>query len=312
MKKPGLEGGCGCDLVHIARPLIGIQRNHRACQPSKGRMKIILLSLSLLFSSSAAASFLESLFIPKARALSQWEVSNEANRHVIDHAVWQALLDLYLDAYHPSAVWRFRYDDFSTEDRTRLRGYLRYLQNLDPTEYSRSVQMAYWINLYNAQTVALILEHPEVNSIRDLKSGLFSIGPWKLKLIKIGAEKLSLDDVEHRILRPIFGDPRIHFALNCASIGCPNLSPKAYTARNVQSLLDAGARAYISHPRGAHFEDQVLVLSSVFDWFGEDFGGSREERLRYLAGFAEPDLAARLRSHRGEIRYEYNWKLNRP
>lgn len=275
-------------------------------------MKIVLLSFSLLFSSSAAASFLESLFIPKARALSLWEASNETNRNVIDHRVWQALLDRYLDAQHPSAVWRFRYDDFSDEDRTRLAGYLRYLQNLDPREYSRSVQMAYWINLYNAQTVALILEHPDVDSIRNIKGGLFSVGPWGFKLIEVANKDLSLDDVEHRILRPIFRDPRIHFAVNCASIGCPNLSPKAYTARNVEQLLDAGARAYISHPRGAHFEDEVLVLSSIFDWFAEDFGNTPEERLTYLAAFAGPDLAVRLKNHRGPIRYDYNWALNRP
>ncbi len=276
-------------------------------------MKILLLSFGLLFSSSAAASFLESLFVPKARALSLWEASNETNRNVIDHKVWQTLLDRYLDAQHPSAVWRFRYDDFSDEDRTRLTSYLRYLQNLDPREYSRSVQMAYWINLYNAQTVALILEHPEVDSIRDIKGGLFSVGPWGLELIEVAGKELSLNDVEHRILRPIFRDPRIHFAVNCASIGCPNLSPKAYTARNVEQLLDAGARAYISHPRGAHFEDEVLVLSSIFDWFAEDFGNTPEERLTYLAAFAGPDLAPRLKSHRrGPIRYDYNWALNRP
>lgn len=275
-------------------------------------MKIVLLSFSLLFSSSAAASFLESLFIPKARALSLWDASNETNRNVIDHRVWQALLDRYLDAQHPSAVWRFRYDDFSDEDRTRLAGYLRYLQNLDPREYSRSVQMAYWINLYNAQTVALILEHPDVDSIRNIKGGLFSVGPWGLKLIEVANKDLSLDDVEHRILRPIFRDPRIHFAVNCASIGCPNLSPKAYTARNVEQLLDAGARAYISHPRGAHFEDEVLVLSSIFDWFAEDFGHTPEERLTYLAAFAGPDLTVRLKNHRGPIRYDYDWALNRP
>ena len=275
-------------------------------------MKIVLLSFGLLFSSSAAASFLESLFVPKARALSLWEASHEANRNVIDHTVWQALLDRYLDAQHPSAVWRFRYDDFSDEDRTRLTDYLRYLQNLDPREYSRSVQMAYWINLYNAQTVALILEHPEVDSIRNIKGGLFSVGPWGLKLIEVADRDLSLDDVEHRILRPIFRDPRIHFAVNCASVGCPNLSAKAYTARNLEQLLDAGARAYISHPRGAHFEDEVLVLSSIFDWFAEDFGSTREERLTYLAAFAGPDLAPRLKHHRGPIRYDYNWALNRP
>lgn len=275
-------------------------------------MRILLLSIGLSFSSAAAASFLESLFIPKARALASWETSNETNHNVIEHTVWQTLLDRYLDAHHPSAVWRFRYGDVSREDRTRLRAYLRYLQNLDPREYSRSAQMAYWINLYNAQTVAVIVDHPEVKSIREIKSGLFTIGPWKRKLLEVGGQELSLDDVEHRILRPIFRDPRIHFAVNCASIGCPNLSPKAYTARNLEQLLEAGARAYISHPRGAHFEDDVLVLSSIFDWFRDDFGNSVEEMLTYLAAYAEPDLAARLPDHRGEIRYRYSWALNRP
>jgi hypothetical protein len=123
---------------------------------------------------------------------------------------------------------------------------------------------------------------------------------------------LTLNDIEHRILRPIFGDPRVHFAVNCASLGCPNLGAEPYLADRLDVQLDTAARAFINHPRGASISDSRLTLSSIFKWYGDDFGETVAERLEWVAAYANPDLAEQLTGWDGRISYEYDWRLNAP
>ena len=134
--------------------------------------------------------------------------------------------------------------------------YLETTQSLDPKNYSRDVQKAYWINLYNAFTVYVILEEYPVQSILEL--GENASGPWDQKISSVAGKSLSLKDVEHNILRKEWSDPRIHFGVNCASVGCPNLLKHAYTADNVETLLAQAAREFMSHPRGMRFEKGSL------------------------------------------------------
>ena len=111
----------------------------------------------------------------------------------------------------------------------------------------RDEQCAYWINLYNALTLEVVLDHYPVDSIRDIdiSPGLFSQGPWGKKLITVEGEQVSLNDIEHRILRPIWRDPRIHYAINCASLGCPNLQPRPFTGRTLDHALDLAAMRFV-------------------------------------------------------------------
>ncbi len=133
-----------------------------------------------------------------------------------------------------------------------MKNYLQSLQGISISGYNRKEQQAYWINLYNALTVDLIISRFPVASIRDINisPGLLARGPWGAKLFTVEGEKLSLDDIEHRILRPIWKDERIHYGVNCASLGCPNLQPAAYTGENTEALLDKGAKEFINHARG--------------------------------------------------------------
>ncbi len=135
-------------------------------------------------------------------------------------------------------------------------------------------------------------------------------GPWGKKLVAVEGETLSLDDIEHRILRPIWRDPRIHYGVNCASIGCPNLIATAYTAENMDSLLTENARAYVNHPRGAVVEDGALTVSKIYSWFDEDFGGNEAGVIAHLRDYAGPELLARLRDIDDVADYEYDWALN--
>ncbi len=117
---------------------------------------------------------------------------------------------------------------------------------------------------------------------------------------------------EHGVLRPIWRDPRIHYALNCASIGCPNLAGRAYTRDHLERLLEEGARDYVNHPRGAVWQDSELRASSIYDWYQEDFGGTEAGVGGHLLRHARPELADRLRGYAGPIDYAYDWSLNEP
>ncbi|MDB4285357.1 DUF547 domain-containing protein [bacterium] len=269
---------------------------------------------------TSAAVIMGSIFVaaslaaaaPKADLWPRWERHDPRSTVTVDHAAWDEFLGKYLVADDPSGINLARYGSVTPEDRQALRSYLESLEAVRVSEMNRDEQRAYWINLYNALTVLLILEHYPVKSIRDIKisPGFFSSGPWGKKLLVIEGEKVSLNDIEHRILRPIWKDNRLHYAVNCASLGCPNLQPAAYGSANTERLLEEGAREYVNHPRGVRFDGKKLVLSRIYGWFKEDFGGSEKGILEHLLTYADDQLTERLRDYRGRIKNEYDWSLN--
>ena len=273
---------------------------------ARDRIMLGLLGVALLTGVAKAA--------PGSELLSAWEASVETNAESIDHSAWQGILDTYLTS-HPSGINRFDYAALkaNAEDAARLAGYLTSLQELDPRHYSRQEQQAYWINFYNALTVRVVADAYPVDSIRDIYEGWLPLGPWDDVHAEVAGMPLTLNNIEHGILRPIWRDPRIHYAVNCASHGCPNLSPTVYTAANTETQLEAGARAYINHPRGASFvDDDFLLISSIYEWYVEDFGGTEKTVIDHLMQYAEEELAARLKTFSGSIDYEYDWNLNTP
>ncbi|MGH7334435.1 MAG: DUF547 domain-containing protein [Candidatus Rokuibacteriota bacterium] len=251
---------------------------------------------------------------PKSNLWPRWERHNPDDTRTIDHTAWDAFLAKYVDGKHPSGINRVNYKAVSPEDRKSLEDYLTRLQAVLIAGYNRNEQRAYWINLYNAQTVKIILDYYPVTSIRKIKipPGLFTIGPWDGKVVTVEGERLSLNDIEHRILRPIWKDPKIHYAINCASLGCPNLSPVAFTAPNTESRLTQYASDYINHPRGASFKRNRLKVSSIYVWFQEDFGGNHAGVVQHLKQFATGDLAKQLQAHDGGLDDDYDWNLNQP
>lgn len=227
---------------------------------------------------------------------------------------WQGFLTRYVDTSHADGVNRVRYAAVTPADKAALEAWLKGQQAAKPSALQPKARLAYWVNLYNAQTAASVLAAWPVKSILDIQSpGSSAQGPWKAKLLEVEGRPLSLDDVENAILRPAFKDPRIHFALNCASLGCPELAPQAFTAANADGLMDRAARAFLDSPHGvgpAGAKGQPLRLSSLFDWYKGDFGKTDREVLDRLAGMAGPATAARLRSHSGPLQYHYDWSLN--
>ncbi len=249
---------------------------------------------------------------PKSDYWAIWDSSNPRDIRTIDHSAYAAFLDRYLVTDDPSGVNLVRYQGVSTADRMALQSYLDDLQAVAISGYNRDEQFAYWVNLYNAATIELILEHYPVESIReiDISPGLFASGPWDAELVEVEGTALTLNDVEHRILRPLWEDPRIHYAVNCASYSCPNLAPEPYTAENYDTLLDEMASDYINHPRGVEFDGRRLRLSSIYNWYEEDFEDSLDGVIEHLLEYAEGETADRLREHSGGARYRYDWDLN--
>lgn len=249
---------------------------------------------------------------PAAQLLPFWDDREENSLMEVDHSAWQQLLNKYLDDEHPSGINRFDYAAVTAQDFSSLRGYLDYLQSLDPRQLNGPEQKAYWINLYNSMTVLLILEEPgTISSIREIRSGWFKAGPWQRKSIKVALQEMSLDDIEHGVLRPIWRDNRVHYAVNCASLGCPNLSKTAFTAANVETLLQTATIEFINHPRALSITNGKLFLSQIYEWYAVDFGDSLSGVLVHLRRYAKPDLAAKLQGF-ADATYGYDWTLNRP
>ena len=261
----------------------------------------------------------DAAYAQTAKLIPAWDASDENSVARIDHTAWQEILNDYL-RIHDSGVNRFDYGALkaSAGDFAKLASYLASLQSLDPRDYSRAEQKAYWINFYNALTVRVVADAYPVKSIKDISESLLGSlgifgGPWDDVHAKVAGLDLTLNNIEHGILRPIWRDNRIHYAVNCASYGCPNLCPTAFTADNTEELLEDGARAYVNHPRGVEFmDDDFIIISSIYKWYVVDFGGTEKSVIEHLVKHADKALAARLRKFVGSIDYEYDWSLNRP
>jgi Protein of unknown function, DUF547 len=253
---------------------------------------------------------------PQAELWDVWTAHDPFSSELVDHSDWDRILREYLSVEGGSGITLFAYSRVDATDRAALRGYLDALERVRVDGLNRSEQMAYWINLYNALTVEVILDNWPVDSIRDINlggGGLFARGPWDAPLAGIQGKEVSLNDIEHRILRPIWQDPRIHYAVNCASLGCPDLQMRAFTGDTLEQVLDEAAAAYINHPRGAEAVGRTLQLSSIYDWFIDDFGGTEEGVLHHIIRYADPGLAEKIAPFlqgKGRLRYRYNWRVN--
>jgi len=229
---------------------------------------------------------------------------------VFDHAAWNTSLQAHVT---PAGV------DYAALGPTGLDAYLKTLETADVAAMSRDEQMAFWINAYNALTLDLIAENPGISSIRDLDNG----SPWTARRFPVAGKSLTLDAIEHQILRPM-GDARIHAAINCASAGCPPLVNTAFTAEQLDAQLEAASRSWVN-TNAVRVEDDVVYLSAIFDWFGDDFvptygaslhdvpgvEGKLEAGVNFVAQHSEPAQAERLRAGGFDVRIaDYDWSLN--
>ena len=250
------------------------------------------------------------LAAPASELWPRWQPHDASSGDTVDHAAWSGFLARHLVA-GGDGVNRLRYAA-ARGDRAALDGYVTALEAVPVGRLNRAEQFAYWTNLYNALTVQVILDHYPVASIRDIdiSPGLFANGPWGAQVATVEGTALTLDDIEHRILRPIWGDPRVHYAVNCAAIGCPNLQPTAFTGAALETMLETGARAYVNDPRGARLSGGRLTASRIYDWFQEDFGGTEIGVIGHLRRYAAAPLQAGLAGIVDIDDFAYDWSLN--
>ncbi len=229
----------------------------------------------------------------------------------VDHAAFDGMLKAHVDP----ATGMVNYDGFK-EKSAELDAYLdSTIATTDLSKLSADQQFAFYINAYNAYTIKLILEnYPGVKSIRDIAEN-----PWKIERWNVAGETLSLDQIEHEKLRPVFKDPRIHFAVNCASIGCPPLRAEAFVADRLEEQLEAATKQSLMQPKYAQVKKGTLHLSSLLDWYGKDFTdpefkGHAESVAQYVARYGD-EAVVKLVEEKGAktpVKFmDYDWNLNK-
>jgi hypothetical protein len=200
------------------------------------------------------------------------------------------------------------YQGFKNEE-DKLDRYLKILENANSKTLSRDEQFAFYINAYNAWTIKLVLSgYPGIKSIKDL--GNIFRSPWKKKICRIDGDIITLDDIEHKILRPRFRDPRVHFAIVCASKSCPPLISEPYRGEVLNQQLDYSSRVFINNPERNRLEGNILYVSSIFKWFAEDFN---DDIIGFFRKYVSDDVKSKLDRNRDRIKIKYlsyNWSLN--
>ena len=190
-------------------------------------------------------------------------------------------------------------------NETLLDNYLAYIQNNEPTKDSSSnKKKAFWINTYNAYTIKIILNNYPLKSIRDIK--IDGKTAWKIPFVKVGQKRYTLDQIEHKILRKKFNDPRIHVGINCASVSCPRLWNFAFTEDNISSSLDNLMKEFINNTTRNKISKNNLEISEIFNWFSKDFM-KNGTIINYLNTYAAIKI-----SEKASIKYlTYDWSLNK-
>ncbi len=214
-------------------------------------------------------------------------------KQTIDHRIWNNLLMKYV-----SVAGKVNYAGIK-ENKGELEKYLDLLSNNPPlSSWSDSDQLSYWINAYNAFTIRLIIDNYPLKSITKLHDGK----PWDVMWITIGSKTYSLNQIENEIIRPQFKEPRIHFAVNCAAVSCPPLTNKAYTANNLEQILEENTKAFINNPQFNTITGEKVEISKIFDWYKDDFG----DLIHFLNMYTKREIKRNV-----VIKFkEYNWALN--
>lgn len=235
------------------------------------------------------------LCLSNACKVSEYKSDSKA----ISHEIWDTLL-----RQHVSEDGKVNYKGF-IRDSVKFNQYLSLLSKNHPNEknWSREEQFAYWINVYNAFTVKLIVDNYPTKSIKDIKNGVpFVNTVWDIKFIKIEGRDYDLNNIEHGILRPKFKDPRIHMAVNCASISCPKLFNRAFVASKLNEQLDEAARDFVNDDSKNKVSATNPKVSSIFKWYGGDFDTVTDFINKY----------AKTKINKGaKLEYlDYDWGLN--
>ena len=240
--------------------------------------------------------FIVTLCILSSLAPSGW------SKATVDNSLYREILSKYVN----NGV--LDYQGFKNEE-AKLDEYLAVLENTNVSQLSRNEQFAFYVNAYNAWTIKLILgDYPGIKSIKDL--GNIFRSPWKKEIVRVNGKVFTLDAIEHEILRAQFKDPRVHFAINCASKSCPPLISEPYEGSTLNRQLDDATRAFINDPKSNYLKGNKLNVSRIFKWFSEDFN---DDVIGFFLKYAEGDFKKELEAQRDKLKIvylSYDWSLN--
>lgn len=235
-------------------------------------------------------------------------VAQTLTRGEPDYSAWNRLLDTY---YNPARG--MDYAGLEANDRSTLLALRDRLGRVDVSSLTDDEALAYWINVYNVNTVATITENYPVASIRDLSTDpIIRLNVFKKKRVPAQGRSLSLNDVENEKIRASFKDPRIHFVINCAARSCPPMRREAITGTQLNQQLDDQTRQFMNGPLGARLQGQTLRVTKILDWFGEDFERWGGGKVNFVAKYLDPQRRKQLiDAGRVRIAYDdYDWRLN--
>lgn len=192
-------------------------------------------------------------------------------------------------------------------NQEEFNSYIKELESLSLDEFnqfSKEEKLAFWINAYNAFTIQLILKNYPIKSIKD--AGSFISGPWSKDFIHLLGKVYDLDNIEHDIIRKEFKEPRIHFAVNCASMGCPSLYQEAFVAKNLNKQLEIASKNFILNKKKNYYDkkENILYLSKIFNWYGADFNSKYQGYRNYIKSYIN------LPKNYAIEWLDYDWKLN--
>lgn len=234
------------------------------------------------------------------------------------HQAWTIFLQKHVNVKGPASTIDYKSIKNDPKD---FNEYLKSLTAVSQDEFNRFSQnerLAFLINAYNAFTVKLVVDHYPVKSIKDIGERSFSnptASPWKTKFFNLLGEKRHLDNIEHDMIRKQFNEPRIHFAVNCASVGCPALRNEAFIASQLEKQLEDAAVSFISDKTRNRYssETKKLELSSIFKWYGSDFPKKYDSLEAFLAPWitSNPEHQKIIRDKKADVSYlDYDWSLN--
>ncbi len=269
---------------------------------------VLTLSLALLLTVAGALTVQAG---PKVYLGVRVASGEQVSLDRIDHSAWSAILRQYVDDH---GMVNYRGIVSSKAAVSALDSYLKTLSTAGPQIPStRGGKLAFWINAYNAVTVRGIVREYPTSSIRNHTAKIFGYNIWKDLQLYVGGRPYSLDQIEHEILRKM-DEPRIHFAIVCASVGCPRLLNEAYLPEQLEQQLDNNARDFFARSRNFRYDqpNQRFYLSSLLSWFGRDFGSNRQRQLRRIARWLPTEAArqAALRQAVSVTFLDYDWSLN--
>lgn len=237
-----------------------------------------------------------------------WPANQWVSIDQIQHTTFDGLLKKYVDQ---NGMVNYKAWHQNAQDRQALTGYLAQMSRANPNQPARrEAKLAYWINAYNAVTLEGILRVYPTSSIRNHTAKVVGYNIWKNLIFTAGDTRVSLEDIEHKILRKM-NEPRIHFAVVCASIGCPRLLNEAFIADRLEQQLVVNTKDFFGRQQNLQVGNGVLRLSQLISWYGSDFGSTQQQQMQVLSPYFPPSAQNLVHNGNYSLQFlEYDWNLN--